>query len=562
MGWNDAAFLSIDGRVTDPGESDMRRGVVPFAAIAFLAASLPGAGAAPARDPAATPVYADRIIAPESIAIRAALAQAKADGLFASKAEAAAITAYYAAQGYVPTWTADGRLTDRAKAVIGRIDDAAADGLDRAAYKTPWPGLGAYVAVTPEAVARADILLSVAVADYGADASTGRINPKSISENFGYEIKRPEPGATLGAVAAAADPAAALDGFNPPQKEFAALRAKLAAVRGAKAETPPEVPAGPALKPGMSDPRVVVIRERLGLPAATVDPDVYDDAAVEAVKAYQASARLKPDGIIGNATLAAMNRVAADPVATILVNMERWRWMPRDLGTFYVQANIPEFMVRIYDQGTVAHETRVVVGKTTNQTPVFSDSMEYVVVNPVWNVPASIAVKEMLPTIRANGGNLRGYQVYAKIGGRFRAVDPRMINWHSVDMRNIQIKQPPGERNALGSIKFMFPNEYAVYLHDTPSKSLFQRDHRAFSHGCVRVMEPWAFADALLAHDPGWSSARFKKLVGGPERRVDLPHRIPVHLTYFTAQIDDAGNLRVWDDVYGHDRKMAKALGL
>ena len=540
------------------------RGLTPLLGAAVLLALTHAAPAAPAKGAAAAApaVHADRIVTPEGAAIRKALRAAQADGLFASKAEGAAIAAYYSAQGYVPTWTADGHLTDRARAVIRRIAAAASDGLDPAAYPVPLPGLGAYVPVAPAALAHADIMLSKAVAAYAGDAATGRLDPKAISDNFGYDIKRPDAATALSSVAGAEDPAAALAAFNPPQKEFAALRAKLAELRAARTEAPPEVPAGPALKPGMSDPRVVLLRERLGLAADAAAPEVYDDAVVEAVKAYQASQKLKADGIVGNATLAAMNRAAADPVATILVNMERWRWMPRDLGRFYVRANIPEFNVRIVDNGEVVHETRVVVGKTTNQTPVFSDEIEHVIVNPVWNVPASIALKEMLPAIRANGGNIRGYQVYAKIKGRFRAVDPRMINWHTVDMRDIQIKQPPGERNALGSIKFMFPNQYAVYLHDTPSKSLFQRDYRAFSHGCVRVMDPWAFADALLSHDPGWNAARLKKLVGGPERRVDLPHHIPVHITYFTAWVDDAGNLEVRDDVYGHDKRMAKALGL
>jgi murein L,D-transpeptidase YcbB/YkuD len=188
--------------------------------------------------------------------------------------------------------------------------------------------------------------------------------------------------------------------------------------------------------------------------------------------------------------------------------------------------------------------------------------MEHVIVNPVWNVPASIAVNEMLPQIRQNPGALRGYQVYANIGGRFRAVDPFMVDWPTVDMRRIQIKQPPGERNALGSIKFMFPNPFAVYLHDTPSKSLFERETRAFSHGCVRVMDPWAFAEALLANDDNLTASGLKKMVGGREKRADLTFPIPVHITYFTAWVDEAGELQIRDDIYGHDRRIAKALGL
>ncbi len=298
-------------------------------------------------------------------------------------------------------------------------------------------------------------------------------------------------------------------------------------------------------------------------PAKPFDPEVFDDSVDAAVKAFQQSAGLKPDGIVGPATLGRLNAAADDHVDTILVNMERWRWMPEDLGEFYVRVNIPNFNLDIYKNGKVFYTTRIVVGRPDRQTPIFSDQIEHVIVNPVWNVPASIAVKEMLPQIQANPAKaLNGYQVFANIGGRFRAVDPWTVDWRTVDMRRIQIKQPPGERNALGSIKFMFPNPFAVYLHDTPSKSLFQKDYRAYSHGCMRVMNPWDFAAALLTYDPKVSAASLKKLVGGPQTQVNLSRHIPVHITYFTAWVDDSGKLQLRSDVYNHDAQMEKAFGL
>ena len=298
-------------------------------------------------------------------------------------------------------------------------------------------------------------------------------------------------------------------------------------------------------------------------PAKPFDPEVFDDSVDAAVKAFQESAGLKPDGIVGPATLGRLNAAADSHVDTILVNMERWRWMPEDLGKFYVRVNVPNFNLDIYKDGKVIYTTRIVDGQPTKQTPIFSDQIEYVIVNPVWNVPASIAVKEMLPQIQANPGKaLNGYQVFANIGGRFRAVDPWTIDWHNVDMRRIQIKQPPGEKNALGSIKFMFPNPFAVYLHDTPSKSLFQRDYRALSHGCMRVMNPWDFAASLLTYDPNVSAAGLKKLVGGPQTQVNLTQPIPVHITYFTAWVDDSGKLQLRADIYHHDAEMEKAFGL
>jgi murein L,D-transpeptidase YcbB/YkuD len=292
------------------------------------------------------------------------------------------------------------------------------------------------------------------------------------------------------------------------------------------------------------------------------DPNVFDETVDTAVRAFQEQAGLKVDGIVGRGTLGALNAAADDHVATILANMERWRWMPENLGSFYVRVNIPNFNLDIYKNDKIIYSTRIVVGQTDKQTPVFSHEIKYVIVNPVWNVPASIAVKEMLPKVRSNPGALNGYQVFANFDGRFRPVNPMMIDWNSVDMRRIQIKQPPGERNALGSIKFMFPNPFAVYLHDTPSKSFFKRDYRALSHGCMRVMNPWDFANVLLKHDPKVSAAALKKLVGGKETRVNLTHDIPVHITYFTAWVDENGDLQVRNDIYGHDARVEKALGV
>jgi murein L,D-transpeptidase YcbB/YkuD len=243
--------------------------------------------------------------------------------------------------------------------------------------------------------------------------------------------------------------------------------------------------------------------------------------------------------------------------------MERWRWLPRDLGQTHIMVNIPEYMARIVRDGQVAHETRVVVGKPQNQTPVFSDVMEFIIVNPSWNVPYSIASKEMLPNLQRDPTYLarQGMEVLDVSGKRPIVIDSTMVDWYSVNMKRIRIRQPPGERNALGHIKFMFPNQHAVYLHDTPSRNLFANAVRAYSHGCVRVQDPFALADVLL-EGTDWNAARMKKLIGGTERRIDLAHKLPVHLTYFTADIDPDGNLVTRNDIYGHDRKMRAALGL
>jgi murein L,D-transpeptidase YcbB/YkuD len=504
----------------------------------------------------------DRIVDPMSEAIRTILSDAGTRGAFLDKRDAAAVAEYYDEQGYAPAWTANGKLTERALAVIARLKKADTDGLNPADYPTPHVQIGLAMPAKIEAVARADVLLSRSIVTYARHAHAGRYQPSDFSRNIDYKPHLPDPVAVLAKVASADDPAAALASYNPTHPEFVALRKKLAEIRASHVEPPPRVPPGPLLRLGSKSPRVAILRERLKITEPADDPQRFDEVVDEAVRAYQEHAGLVTDGIVGPGTLGSLNAAADDHIATILVNMERWRWMPEHLGKFYVRVNIPNFNLDVYKDGKVIHTTRIIDGKPTNQTPIFSDEIEYVIVNPVWNVPSSIAVKEMLPEILVNPiAALRGYNVYANIGGRFRQVNPYMINWSTVDMRRIQIKQPPGEKNALGVVKFMFPNPFAVYLHDTPTKSLFKKDYRAYSHGCMRVMNPWDFASVLLSHEPNVTAASLKKLVGGRERRVNLENHIPVHMTYFTAWVDDQGTLQVRDDVYGLDERMEKVMG-
>jgi murein L,D-transpeptidase YcbB/YkuD len=541
--------------------------IILAAALSGAAAANAGAEpAARAAAPAAAATLYDRMVDPITAAMRVMLATAGHGGGFLSKRDGAAVAEYYSEQGFAPSWTEDGRLTARALKIIGRLAMADADGLDPKEFLTPPVGFGKYAAPSPAALAKAEITLSEAILAYTREAYAGRLDPAAVSPNFGYERHFPDPIAVLATVASAANPAAALDAYNPPQPEFQRLREKLAELRLRGSEKkPPVIPVGATLKPGMSDPRVVLLRERLGVPAAADDSIVYDPALVAAMESFQASMKLKADGVIGKGTIAALNQPAADPIATIVANLERWRWMPREMGRFYVRVNVPDFTLAVYKNGSIIHTTRIVVGQVTKQTPIFSDEIENIVVNPSWNVPESIAVKEMLPLIQADPSyfSRSNFQVLANVGGRFRPVDPSMIDWYSVDVRKIHFKQPPGDANALGHIKFNFPNQFAVYLHDTPSKSLFQRDYRALSHGCMRVMDPMAFADVLFAeeHD-GWNSGRIKKLIGGPEQMIQLEKHIPVHVTYFTAWVDADGTLQTRPDLYRHDHLIEAAFGL
>lgn len=492
-------------------------------------------------------------------AIEAMLARNAADPA------ALALDDFYAGRDDAPVWvTEGGRLTPSAVALLDRLDHAGEDGLDPRAFQRPDAGFLAGDAEDPAEIAAAEILLSRAAVAYAQQAQAGRLRPRAVWALATLSPEVPEAAAVLQNLAAAQDVAAALESYNPPHPEFRRLKAALAAARAALPPPPANaVPDGPSLVPGARDPRVGVLRLRLAVAAAPdADPDLYDALLRDAVVAFQRSRGLAPDGVVGLRTIAALNGRDApgnDRIAVILANMERWRWMPRDLGRVHVFVDIPGFRASVVRDGTVTYSTRVVVGAPPTPTPVFSDEIRFVVVNPYWNVPVSIASREMLPKIQANPDGYfasRNYEVV--VDGR--VVTPSSVAWTRENLARVRIRQRPGDDNALGNIKFMFPNEHAVYLHDTPSKALFAKPDRAFSHGCVRVDDPMAFAAALLADESAVSAGKIRKLIGGRERRLDLAAPVPVHLAYFTATVDEAGAVSFRRDIYGLDARIARAL--
>jgi murein L,D-transpeptidase YcbB/YkuD len=514
---------------------------------------------------AASLAMADAASDPAAQALKILLAAQPKAGTFAEKRDRAALAEFYAERDYQPVWMVDGTYTPQARAVMTRIAAADEDGLDPAAYRLPPASIGATIPAGAEIAASVDLVLSQAVLLYARQAYAGRLDPSSISKLITIKPLLPDPIEVLASVSSASDGAVAIAAFNPPHEGYQRLKKALAEARAT--ETGPRlarVPEGKSMKLGLSDPRVPLLRARLEVPAPSEAPEVYDETLAAAVKSFQSSKGLEADGIAGKATVAFVNGAGKSHTAEILANMERWRWLPRDLGPFHVIANVPEYLVRVVEDGQVVHTARTVVGKVTNATPIFSDQMESIVVNPSWNVPASITTKEMLPAARRDPGYIsrKGYQVLANVDGKYRQIDPQMVDWSSVNPRQIMIRQPPGDDNALGAVKFLFPNEHAVYLHDTPSKSFFKRDVRALSHGCVRVQDPLEFADVLLAHQGGWSKQRLRKMVGGKEKWINLPNRIPIHLTYFTAFVDDSGTLDTRPDIYGFNARVEKALGL
>jgi L,D-transpeptidase YcbB len=504
-------------------------------------------GAVPADNTAAPAPMPAPVVADGNTPIAALLrelANGKFDRIVGGKNNRPAFDAYYAAHGYAPIWITDGKFNERAAAAIAYLGQVDADGLDPADY--PVPNISTSVS-DPAALAEAEMRLSASVVTYAHHASVGRVQWSHVSSSILYEVKPPAPAAVLVAVADAKDVAATLAGYEPQAPNYIALKAKLADLRAGKTLAGKAlIPNGPAPKIGAQDDRVPALRERLGLGG---DGTTYDKALADAVKKYQQERELKVSGLLTQQTIDALNGRSPDrPIDTVLANLERWRWMPHDLGKDYVIVNLPDFTLRVFHDGQQIWMTRIVTGKPTMATPIMSAEMKYITVNPTWNVPPSIVMHEYLPALAADP------TVLARMGLRMS---------YNPD-GSVHISQPPGDHNALGRIRFNFPNKFLVYQHDTPDKNLFALDRRAFSHGCMRVQDPVKYAEVLLSivrPGEGYTQDRIRKMIASMgERDIQFPHYLPVHLTYQTAFVDDEGRLEFRGDMYGRDQVLIAIL--
>ncbi len=482
----------------------------------------------------------------------------------AAHLEAQRLYFLYGERHFEPIWLSENAkgeivFSPAAAKIITLFENAASEGLEPSDYLTPSISRDKLTG-NGIALATLETAFSAATMRYANHLHNGRINPLSVSELLDIKPKAIDEAALLEELAASDDPAAILARLEPKHPEFLALKAALATFETDNANRPTPIGGGPTLRPGNADARVPAIRDRLKLAAST--SQLYDDLTVAAVERFQEGQGLEVDGIIGPATVAALNGGAATRREDIIANMERWRWMPSDLGAFNVFVNIPEFRLWVERNGQPEYTTRVVVGTTKNQTPVFSDNIRHVVVNPYWNVPSSIIKGEIAPAVMRNTSYTDNQNMDLLYNGQ--VVSPWQVDWSQVSATNFpfRVRQRPGPGNALGQIKFLFPNKHDVYLHDTPSKSLFARSLRAFSHGCVRVEDPMAFADALMANEPSISRTSLEAMFGPSEKWVNPQTQIPVHLAYFTLRVDADGTIRSYGDVYGHNEKLIAAMGL
>ncbi len=327
--------------------------------------------------------------------------------------------------------------------------------------------------------------------------------------------------------------------------------------------------AGSKLELGMEGDRVAEVRSRLrasgDLSADAAEDRVFDAPLAEAVRRFQRRHGLDPDGVVGAGTVTQMNVPAGERARQLQTNLERWRWLPNDLGQRHIEVNIAGFEVRVVENGRVVQLHRAIVGRQYRQTPIFSGTMTYLVLSPYWHVPPTIAAVDKLPILRSDPGSLTAQGIVVLDQMTNEPVDPATVDWSQITgaelNRLYRLRQDPGPYNALGAVKFMFPNQYNVYLHDTPSRELFERTSRDFSSGCIRIDRPLDLAEYLLADQPEWTRARIDSVAaGGVERVVRLNRGVPVHLLYWTAWVDDDGTLNFRPDIYGRDQTVSRAL--
>ncbi len=484
------------------------------------------------------------------------------------KVEKDAVIAHYRANSFKPVWIANGALSPRAAGVLKILGAAADEGLEASNYLPS--ALSDFappsLAADPLAEARIDIGLTAMALKYARHISGGQFDPRRLSRYNDVTPETVEAEKALKVLAWSPYPEAYLASLQPRHPAYAAMKTALAQLRQeAGSQTATMLTEGQRVKPGNIDPRIMDLRARLA-ELGFVDPaaqspenEIELDAALSAaLKTFQKEAGLKASGSLDDQTVNALNTHGGEyNMRRLVFNMERLRWLPKQLGNRHVLVNQPAFEVEVMDGAKEIWRSRVIVGKPMSQTSAFHDEIETVVFNPSWGVPPSIIANEYLPKLRRDPSYLdrEGFKVITQSG---KVVPSSSVEWWSYGSKvPFSIQQPPGRKNALGEIKFLFPNSHNIYMHDTPSRNLFDEDVRAFSHGCVRLQNPREFAMILL----GWDRDKVDQNVDGRKSQtVRLKEKVPVHLAYFTAWPDSSGKINYYNDLYGRDATMEKAL--
>ncbi len=492
-----------------------------------------------------------------------------------------ALSSFYLERHFEPGWVTDEGVHDAVEDVVEVLRTADLHGLRPAVYNVGLieetlhqireredDGEAPDIAL----LADFDLLLTDAYLLFGSHLHVGRVDPQELDAQWRANRRGINMSERLTEALEAGEPAGMLKTLAPQHPEYRALQVALVRYRALDAAGGwRPIPDGPTMRRGDSEERVLALRERLlktgDLPAEadTADAPFFDDALHDAARAFQERHGLEADGLIGRMTTTELNVSARQRAEQIELNLERWRWLPQDLGDRHVRVNIAAFDLQVMEGEQVALDMRVVVGRPYRRTPVFSDRITYLAFAPYWNVPPRMAVVDILPQVQRDVNYLQqqNMRVFRGWGANSQPIDPATIDWQSLSARNFpyRFRQEPGPNNALGNVKFMFPNEFNVYLHDSPARELFRRADRTFSSGCIRVEKPMELAEYLLQDTPGWTLERMRQVINQRvERAVVLREPVPVHILYWTAFMGENGTVHFRRDVYDRDEPLRLAI--
>jgi murein L,D-transpeptidase YcbB/YkuD len=475
----------------------------------------------------------------------------------------ALVRSFYAARGFQPAWHEKGTPLPGVSGVLDLIASASREGLYPEEYHLNeiQAGLDMSVLLPQDAL---DILLTDALLKYIRHLRNGRLNTRSADPQWLIHSVPVDAVAVLQKAIESPSPNRVLAALSPGHRGYQRLRNLLHAYRSlASAGGWPVVPPGPKLEKGMYDRRVQSLRHRLWLSGDVDTLDVidsfeFDEELEHAVRGFQERHGLEIDGVVGRDTLAALNVTVEERIQQVLLNMERWRWLPDEMGSRYLMVNMAGFDLQLVENQATVMDMRVIIGRPYRSTPAFVAEMTHLVFNPYWNVPHKLALLDLLPAQQKDPQYLsrKGFRVLSDWSRDAIEVDPDSIDWSQYNENNFvfRLRQEPGAANSLGRIKFMMPNPHAVYLHDTPAQHLFRRAVRTFSSGCIRVEQPVRLATTLLQGKRRWTDGDVMQIIASRENRAEfLSRKIPVYLLYLTAWVDDAGRVHFRDDVYGRD---------
>ncbi len=491
-----------------------------------------------------------------------------------------ALMVFYSRRAYEPVWVSDDGPAEAAGVLVAALGKAEQHGLSSFDYhyaclsewlKTPLSDRSA--STRARELAGLEIVLSDAFVNFGNHLTNGKVDPVTIYPQWLTEKKKSEVFEFLAGIRTGRDVQDALEALGPGSHDYLFAMAEARRLQEVISLGGwPVIPQGKTLRKGDRSARVILLRKRLFLdgflPGTGMENDqasLFDLDLEKAVVQFQSRRGLSPDGAVGRDTLAALNRSPEDLLETVFVNLERRRWLPRDLGRRHIMVNSAAFALEAFQDNQKVLEMRIIVGEAYTQTPVFNRNMDYLVINPYWNVPYGVLSRKILPKIKKDPDYLSKNHFELIKGWKEPPVfvDPATLDWSTIHAGNFpgRLRQKPGPWNALGQIKFIFHNPFSVYLHDTPERDLFRRTIRTFSSGCIRVEKPVDLACFIMENNPSWTRSRIEEIIAsGKSTTVPVQDAVTVHLTYLTFWVGEEGDAHYREDIYGRDKVLWKAL--